>query len=117
MDFNDNKPIYSQIANYIASKILKKEYKAGERIPSIRELSIKLCVNNGTVVKGFELLEQEGIIANQRGKGFFVTDLAKEKIHDLFKQEFFDKELPELIKKMKILNISVEEIILEINKY
>ena len=37
MDFNENKPIYLQIADKIMEKILNHTYKEGDRLPSVRE--------------------------------------------------------------------------------
>ena len=46
MDFKTNKPIYQQIVDFCFSKILTREWTAGERIVSVRELSTQLAVNS-----------------------------------------------------------------------
>lgn len=45
MEFNQNKPIYLQIADGILEKILSSELKEGDRILSVRELGAELGVN------------------------------------------------------------------------
>ena len=45
--------------------ILKKELKAHEKLQPIRKLSEFIGVNNTTVVKAYELLENEGYITAQ----------------------------------------------------
>mgnify|MGYP005917861501 CR=1 FL=1 len=58
--FNDNTKKYLQIYNHIKDMILKKELKAHEKLQPIRKLSEFIGVNNTTVVKAYELLENEG---------------------------------------------------------
>ena len=110
MKYKTDKPIYLQIVDYICSQIIQDKWDINNRTPSVRELSILLAVNPNTVVRAFENIEQLGIVYNKRGIGFFIEEDAKEKIGKLYKEEFFQENLPELFEKMKILKISVEEI-------
>lgn len=73
MQFKDSQSIYLQIADYVCEKILLREWKAEERIPSVRELAVQLEVNPNTVMRTFDFLQQQEIIYNQRGIGYFVT--------------------------------------------
>ena len=50
MDFKTNKPIYQQIVDFCFSKILTREWRAEERVVSVRELSTQLAVNSRTVL-------------------------------------------------------------------
>ncbi len=49
MEFKTNKPIYQQIVDFCFSKILTREWRAEERVVSVRELSTQLAVNSRTV--------------------------------------------------------------------
>ena len=73
MEFRETQSIYLQIADYVCEKILLKEWPPGERIPSVRELAIQLEVNPNTVMRTYEFLQNESIIFNQRGIGFFAA--------------------------------------------
>ena len=110
MKYKTDKPIYLQIVDYICSQIIQDKWEINNRTPSVRELSILLAVNRNTLVRAFDNIEQLGIVYNKRGIGFFIEEDAKEKIDKLYKEEFFQENLPELFEKMKILKISVEEI-------
>lgn len=110
MEFKQDKAIYLQIANYICEQILKNTWQANERIPSVRELSANLMVNPNTVLRAYEQLESCQIIFNKRGIGFFVQTDAGENIKALYRKEFLEEELPLVLKKMKLLQISMEEI-------
>ncbi|MCL2098487.1 MAG: GntR family transcriptional regulator [Bacteroidales bacterium] len=109
MEFNSHKAIYLQIVDYICEKVLVKEWLAGSRIPSVRELGVSLEVNPNTVVRSYEHLETNGIIMNKRGVGFFLTENAVEKTVLLQQETFMTESLPLLFKNMYLLQISFEE--------
>ena len=71
--FNDKTKKYLQIYNHIKDMILKKELKDHEKLKPIRKLSKFIGVNNTTVVKAYELLENEGYIYKVIGSGTFVS--------------------------------------------
>jgi GntR family transcriptional regulator len=58
MDFKTNKPIYQQIVDFCFSKILTREWRAEERVVSVRELSTQLAVNSRTVLKAYDTSRQ-----------------------------------------------------------
>ncbi len=108
MDFNQNKPIYLQIADSICEKILKGEHLPDERILSVRELGISLGVNPNTIARVYEHLQGMEIIYNKRGIGYFVSADAPERIFQMQRDEFLKNELPAVVKKMKLLGIPLE---------
>jgi DNA-binding transcriptional regulator YhcF (GntR family) len=110
MQFRETVSIYLQIAEYICEKILLKTWKADERIPSVRELAMQLEVNPNTVMKTYEYLQQQNIIYNQRGIGYFVGGDAIKNAMQYRKTEFMDNELPALFRNMYLLGMDVEEL-------
>lgn len=109
MEFNKHKTIYLQIVDYICEKVLMKEWPAGDRIPSVRELGVLLEVNPNTVMRSYEYLETNGIITNKRGIGFFLPEDAIEKTMRLQRQTFITESLPLLFKNMYLLQLSLDE--------
>jgi len=116
MDFKDNKPIYMQIVDFCFRKILIGEWIEEERIPSVRELGVALQVNPNTAMRAFEYMQTEEIIYLKRGTGYYVQTKAKNKILKLQKKEFFSETLPETFQAMKLLEISIDEVVEEFNK-
>lgn len=110
MDFNKNQPIYLQIADYINENILMENWNEGDRIQSVRDLSAKLQVNPNTVMRTFSHLQNEGILFNQRGIGYFICEGAIDKIRSFKKEHFVEVELPEVFRTGKLLGISPEEL-------
>ncbi len=105
MDFNQNKPIYLQIADSICEKILSGEYLPDERILSVRELGVSLGVNPNTIARVYEHLQGMEIIYNKRGIGYFVSLSAPERILERQRDEFLRDELPLVARKMKLLGV------------
>jgi len=112
-----NATIYIQIAQSICDKILSDEYKALKKIMSIREMAVNLEVNPNTVQRSYEWLQQREIIITQRGKGYFVTEKAKEIVMNLRKQQFVEEVLPEVFKNMQLLQINISELQGEYTNY
>lgn len=110
MQFKDSQSIYLQIADHICEKILLKEWKPEERIPSVRELAVQLEVNPNTVMRTFDFLQQKEIIYNQRGIGYFVTSDAYKKSLDYRKDDFLQKELPGVFRNLYLLGMSTDEL-------
>ncbi|MBP3229831.1 MAG: GntR family transcriptional regulator [Prevotella sp.] len=110
MIFNNDKPIYLQMADRLSDEILAGTYHDDERIPSVREYAVLLQVNTNTAVKAYEELARNEIIYNRRGLGYFVTKGAKQRILKVRKREFMEQQLPELFRNMKLLDIDIKDV-------
>ena len=110
MRFSEPKGIYLQIADQVRERILQGEWSAGERIPSIREMAVELGVNPNTVTRSYQALVDRQLIANQRGRGYFVGEDAVRHALAEMKAEFLREELPRIIRIMRLLGIGPEEI-------
>jgi DNA-binding transcriptional regulator YhcF (GntR family) len=99
-----------QIADHFCEQILLEKWKAGDRIPSVREMAVSIEVNPNTVMRTFNYLQEQGIIFNKRGIGYFVADDGFEKTKALKKKDFITQELPAFFKAMSLLNLSIEDI-------
>ena len=110
MEFNEPRSIYLQIADQIRERILQGEWQDGERIPSIRELAIELGVNPNTVTRSYQALLDWGIVANQRGRGYFVSERAAERALTGMREEFVRDELPRVVRAMQTLGIGLDEL-------
>ncbi len=109
-DWSEDTPIYKQLEAHLISWILKGKFKEGEALPSVRKLSVEFQINHLTVAKSFQDLVDHNIIGKRRGLGMFVQDGALQKLQDLEKSKFFDRELPNLLKRIKELNIEKDEL-------
>ncbi len=110
MEFRDNQAIYIQIAEYVCEQILLKKWKPGEKIISIRELAIAIEVNPNTVQRAYDILQQNNIIINKRGVGYFTEEDTVENILTFRKEQFMENELPVFLRNMYLLKIDIKEI-------
>jgi len=114
MEFDSNKSIYLQICDAICESILKGDLAPDSRIPSVREYGAEIGVNPNTVMRSYEKLTGEGIIYNRRGIGYFISKDARRIVLDTRRQDFLENELPQILRKMELLGISLQD--LEINE-
>jgi GntR family transcriptional regulator len=110
MQFRESQAIYLQIADYVCEKILLKEWPPGERIPSVRELAIQLEVNPNTVMRTYEFLQQQTVIFNQRGIGFFAANDAITQATRYRKELFVEKDLPQVFRSLFLLGMELDEL-------
>jgi GntR family transcriptional regulator len=68
-------PLYAQIASRVRVAIAAGELRAGETLPSVRQLAGQLRVNPATVVQAYRELEAEGLVSTRHGAGTFVEEI------------------------------------------
>lgn len=66
---------YQELKDYLQAEIATKALHSGDKLPSIRNLSVKFSFSKSTVVKALSELEKEHVIYSVPQKGFFVTDV------------------------------------------
>lgn len=117
MNYNTNQSIFLQIADQICDRVLGGEYVQDGRIPSVRELAVEMEVNPNTVMRSFERLQNNDIIYNKRGIGYFISAEAKEKIRTMRHNHFIDEVLPSVFKEMLLLGVGIDELRAAYEKY
>lgn len=111
MDFKKNtRPIYLQIADNICDAILAGTHAEGSRIPSVREYAASVAVNPNTVMRTYEHLSQQGVIANRRGIGYYVTEDAMSVIRRGREEGFLGAELPDVFRRLKLQGVTPERL-------
>lgn len=110
MNFKEGLTIYAQMAERLSDEILQGKYAADEKIPGVREYSALLEVNVNTAIKAYDLLSSRGIICNRRGLGYFVSPNAREIILQARREEFMQDVLPDFLRRMHQLGVSIETV-------
>jgi len=72
--FSESTPIYSQIITLFSRSFARGEIESGERIPSIRDMAIRLKVNANTMQRVYQEMERGELITSKRGTGYFFTE-------------------------------------------
>ncbi len=74
LDHQSGESIYRQIVEQVKFKVASGQLKAGEKLPSIREMAKDLKINPRTVVKAYEELQAVGLVVRRQGQGVFITE-------------------------------------------
>ena len=74
IDYSTGLPVWIQVKNRIAYLIGSGEYKAGDRLPTVRALAVDLDISYNTVNRAYMDLEREGYISTRKGRGTFVAE-------------------------------------------
>lgn len=78
LDFKSSVPIYLQLRNQIVLGIGLGDLKAGESMPTVRQLAQDAGINTMTADKAYALLKSEGFISIDRRHGATVNPVRKE---------------------------------------
>ncbi|QTU82936.1 GntR family transcriptional regulator [Carnobacteriaceae bacterium zg-C25] len=115
-DYSGEKPLFQQVANELEKAIFEKIYTAGEQVPSTTEISNGYQINPATVLKGINLLVDEGVVEKRRGIGIFVTENAHTLIAKKRRDTFMKKQLSQFVSLAKSLGLSQEDVVTLIEK-
>lgn len=66
-------PIYRQLVEHVRRRVASGQIKAGDEIPSVRDLAQQLAVHPMTISKAYSLLEAEGLLERRRGLAMRVA--------------------------------------------
>lgn len=67
-------PIYEQLVEQLRRQLCLGVVKAGQAMPSVRQLATELGINPNTIQKAYRRMEAEGMIVTVPGKGSFISD-------------------------------------------
>ena len=103
-------PLFLQVKRYIEDMIVSRSLDEGEPVPSSTQIVKFFQVNHVTVLKGMNLLAEEGIIYKKRGVGMFVSEHARDILLEKRRRRLASDYLQPLLQEARTLGISVEEI-------
>ncbi|MBB6625585.1 GntR family transcriptional regulator [Clostridium gasigenes] len=109
-EFKDDRPIYLQLIEQIQLRIISGLYKAGGRLPSVRDMASEASVNPNTMQKALSELEKTGIVQSQTTSGRFITDDIR-KIEKL-KKYLATEQSEKFLRSMESIGFNKEESII-----
>jgi len=91
LDSHSGAPIYLQIKEQMRLAVATGAIRAGEQLPTVRDLAAELRINPNTIARVYRELQTEGLLVSRQGSGTFVTDealaLVDEQTPDLVRQK------------------------------
>jgi GntR family transcriptional regulator len=70
-------PIYRQIVEQVRRLVAGGQLRAGQSMPSVRDIAAAHAINPMTVSKAYSQLESEGVLVRLRGVGMAVAEQAR----------------------------------------
>jgi GntR family transcriptional regulator len=66
-------PLYIQVATLLRNRIAEGRFQMGQRMPTLDDLKAEFGLARVTIRQALEILEKEGLVSRQRGRGTFVN--------------------------------------------
>lgn len=107
--FRNDIPIYSQLIEQIELRIVSGVYAPGERLQSVRDMSMEAGVNPNTMQRALQELERQGMVYSQRTAGRFVTEDST--LIAAAKKALAKKHIEDYIQSMAKIGFSGDEMI------
>ena len=73
LDGSSGVPPYLQLVHQVRQSLLLGYLRAGDRLPTVKEVAGDLAINPNTVVKAYRQLEHEGLAGGRPGQGTFIA--------------------------------------------
>jgi GntR family transcriptional regulator len=87
IDFTLKVPIYVQIIDQIKHMIATGALHPDDQLPTVRQLATDLRVNFNTIARAYRMLDNEGLISTQHGRGTYILPLPTEENGELLRQQ------------------------------
>jgi DNA-binding transcriptional regulator YhcF (GntR family) len=114
MEYDSRSPIYLQVIDRIKKRMVQRDIKPGDRMPSTRMLALEYGVNPNTAARIYDEMETMGLCYTERGLGTFM-------VNDSFIVQKIRKEMAsqltrEFVSEMAELGFSLQDMKFAIDK-
>jgi len=110
IDNQSRQAVYEQIVEQVERYVLAGLLKGGDKLPSVRGLSLELKVNPNTVQRAYTELERDGVIVTAPGRGAFVSDQGSERLRER-RREMALTDLKALVSELKLSGLEKAELL------
>ncbi|NLL73100.1 MAG: GntR family transcriptional regulator [Clostridiales bacterium] len=108
-ELNTDKPVYLQLVEQIQAGIISGIYKAGDKLPSVRELATEATVSPNTMQRAMTELERHGLVYANRTSGRFIT--SDENLIKKLKKQHITEITRDYLDRMELLGLQLDETI------
>ena len=109
LDLRSGVPVYRQIIDQVLVALASGVLRAGDQLPTVRQLAVDLAVNPNTVVRAYRELEIRGVLVTQQGTGTFIAD-AKVKPDEVERQRQLNQLVGEFMARAGAGGFTVKEV-------
>lgn len=105
----DARPIFKQIVDGIRMQIMTGEMQVGDKLPSVRGLSMQLVVNTNTVAKAYAELLAQGLVESRKGLGLYVIE-PKQMLSEAEREHRLQQAIDSFINEVMGLGFDYEDV-------
>jgi len=87
LDFRSGIPIYLQVVDRIKENIANGQLRSGNQLPTVRALAQELRINFNTVARAYRILDENGIISTQQGRGTYILEMPPPDVTERIRQQ------------------------------
>src|SRR5256885_8746428 len=110
IDAKDPTPLHAQLERGIKVAIATGRLRAGDQLPTVRQLAVDLRINANTVAKVYLALEREGVVATKRGVGTFIADAVPKSAHAEHRKRRLNGLIDQFLTETAALGYSPDEV-------
>ncbi len=108
INHKSGKPTYLQIVEQVQTAVASGTARAGDQLPSIRDLAEQLRVNRNTIARAYTELEHLGVTATRQGLGVFIAE-QRTQLSAAARRELARQAIDAAIVQARHLDISDQE--------
>jgi len=110
IDNQSRQAVYEQIVQQVEKYVLSGVLAGGDKMPSVRRMSVELHVNPNTVQRAYTELERAGVIVTAPGRGAFVSEQGASTLKER-RKEMSLTELKDLVGQLKLAGLDKQQIL------
>jgi len=110
LDLRSKIPIYLQIIDQVKHLIATGVLTPDDQLPTIRELAADQDVNFTTVARAYRLLDEEGLISTQHGRGTYILPLPPDQTNGDFRRDDLERLTRYFLNKAARLGYAPDEV-------
>ena len=117
IDLTSKVPIYVQIIDQVKHMIATGELSPDDQLPTVRQLATDLRVNFNTIARAYRMLDEEGLISTQHGRGTYILPIPSERNGELLRQQDLDWLTRHYLNEVAQLGYSAKDVRKVLNEY
>jgi GntR family transcriptional regulator len=110
IDVESGVPIYMQLVDRIKQMVASGKLQSGQQLPTMRQLAADLRINYNTVGRAYAILDQEGVISTQQGRGTFIASRLDDEQIQQMRLNKLRSVMAQLLQQLHALGYLQEEI-------
>lgn len=117
LDFRSRVPIYVQIIDQIKHLIAIGVLRPDEQLPTVRQLAADLQINFNTVARAYRMLDEEGLISTQHGRGTYILPPPSPESKEQLQRQDLEWLTGQFLSEAALLDYSAEDVYAIVERY